>query len=198
MSYELRAIIADSALLRVATREISAAGFAPLHGNLSLLPVTGDFFDAVTDGSSNRPLNFWGMPSGFDRRLALWSSTRPVAYVEAEYFGGTGEQQAAVWNSGTLTLGPLHLPEGSALPAGGGPISQALRYLGVRRAGAYDEFEAAGLDILVLSSLTCTDLHNSSGGRLTLPCCSLGWAERCRPGRGFSLACCRVQPPVRA
>ncbi|MEV1069389.1 hypothetical protein [Streptomyces sp. NPDC050263] len=145
MSYELRAVIADDALLRDATRETGTARLVPLHRNVSLLPVTGDFFDAVTDGSSDRPLNFWSMPSGFDLRLALWSSTGPVAYVEAEYFGGAGEQQAAVWNNGALVLGPLLLPEGSALPAGGSPISQALRCLGIRRAGAYDEFEAAGL-----------------------------------------------------
>ncbi|MGW1783197.1 hypothetical protein ACWCQQ_29275 [Streptomyces sp. NPDC002143] len=145
MSYELRAVIADDDLLRNATREISTARLAPLHQNLSLLPVTDDFFDAVTDGSSNRPLNFPRMPSGFDLHLALWSSTGPVAYVEAEYFGGAGEQQAALWNNGALVLGPLLLPEGSAHPAGGSPISQALRSLGVRRAGAYDEFEAAGL-----------------------------------------------------
>ncbi|MDR6978321.1 hypothetical protein J2X68_005047 [Streptomyces sp. 3330] len=78
-------------------------------------------------------------------RIAAWSATGLVAYVEAEYFGGAGEQHAAVRDGGTVTLGPLHLPEGEPLPEDGGPISQALRGLGVAKGHAHDEFEAAGL-----------------------------------------------------
>jgi hypothetical protein len=146
MGYELRAVIADGALLREVAGHISAARLVPLHGNLSLLPMTEEFHDAVTDGSDGRPMDFWGLPSGFDRELARWSATGSVGYVESEYFGGAGEEQAVVWSNGVVALGPLYLPEGSAPPAGGGPVSQVLRHLGVRKGSAFDEFEAAGLD----------------------------------------------------
>ncbi|MGA5322152.1 hypothetical protein ACPCIU_17160 [Streptomyces seoulensis] len=35
----------------------------------------------------------------------------PVARVEAEFFGGLGEQWATVWEGGGVVLGPLHLAE---------------------------------------------------------------------------------------
>lgn len=80
---------------------------------------------------------------GVAHRVA--GSAGPVAYVEAEYFGGVGEQAAAVWDGGALVLGPLHEPEGQPSPPAGSPISQALRRLGVEAGAGEDEFTAAGL-----------------------------------------------------
>jgi hypothetical protein len=58
-------------------------------------------------------------PPGFEAVLAAWSAVDPVAYVEAEYFGGIGSQFAAVWRGGTLVLGPLILREDEPRPAPG-------------------------------------------------------------------------------
>ncbi|MYV43003.1 hypothetical protein GT030_30095 [Streptomyces sp. SID1328] len=69
-----------------------------------------------------------------------------MAYVEAEFFGGVGEQRVAVWDGGTMVLGPLHVEEGQPFPTVGSPISQALRWLGVVASAGEDEFSAAGLD----------------------------------------------------
>jgi len=78
--------------------------------------------------------------------LASWSVVDPVAYVEAEYFGGIGSQFAAVWHGAALVLGPLMLAEDEPRPdAGWSPISQALRHLGVSADGHYDEFDAVHL-----------------------------------------------------
>ncbi|MEE6259166.1 hypothetical protein V1633_11790 [Plantactinospora sonchi] len=68
-----------------------------------------------------------------------------MSYVEADYFGGTGSQQAVLWADGRLALGPLSVAEGQPVPAAGSPISQVLRRLGVDRAGHHDEFAAVGL-----------------------------------------------------
>ncbi|MEW2134396.1 hypothetical protein [Streptomyces sp. NPDC005435] len=46
---------------------------------------------------------------------------------------------------GTVVLGPLHLDEDEPFPAGGTPVSRALRHLGVVARAGQDEFEAAGL-----------------------------------------------------
>ncbi|WP_369166738.1 hypothetical protein AB5J49_02090 [Streptomyces sp. R28] len=107
--------------------------------------MTDELFDAVTDGSSAGPLGFWRLPGSFDRLLADWSAAGPVAYVEAEYLGGVGEQQAAVWDDGTVVLGPVRVEEGRRFPAAGSPISQALRRLGVVASAGEDEFSAVGL-----------------------------------------------------
>ncbi|GAA3473643.1 hypothetical protein [Nonomuraea roseola] len=122
MGYELRAVIADARLLQ----EVN-------------------LFDAVTDREAEKHADFWGMPCGFDRLLARWSRHRPIAYVEAEYFGGVGEQSAAVWERERISLGPLKVGERESSPVEGSPVSQALRSIGVRRRWAHDEFDAVGL-----------------------------------------------------
>jgi hypothetical protein len=77
--------------------------------------------------------------------MATCSANGPVAYVEAEYFDGTGEQSAVLWDTGQVVLGRLHLAERASIPAVGTPISQALRRLGVTKGDHQDEFDAVGL-----------------------------------------------------
>ena len=73
--------------------------------------------------------------------LSAWakqiSMSTSVAYVEAEYHGGTGAQSAVVWDKTEIKFGPV--------TDGIGTINQALRYLGVKVLSAHDEFEAIGL-----------------------------------------------------
>jgi hypothetical protein len=145
MSYDLHAVIADEEALRVAARDLSAR-LVPIGQGLSLLPMTDALFETVADGSGAGVLGFRRLPAGFEKALALWSAGGPVAYVEAEYFGGVGEQRAAVWDGGTLALAPLHVDEGEPLPSAGSPISQALRRLGVVTSAGQDEFSAVRLD----------------------------------------------------
>jgi hypothetical protein len=144
VTYELQAVIGGSDLLRTCTKNLVSARLGTLRHGLSIMPMTDELFDSVTDGSTGA-LGFWRLPGGFDRVLASWSAGTAVAYVEAEYFGGVGTQRAAVWVEGRLALGPLRLGENEPFPHEGSPISQALRRLGVQRDGETDEFAAAGL-----------------------------------------------------
>ncbi|MFH8796006.1 hypothetical protein [Streptomyces sp. NPDC017941] len=84
-------------------------------------------------------------PAGFDRLLTVCPKAGPVAYVEAEYFGGAGTQTAQVWDDGKTVLGPLCMAEGEPPPTSGTPISQALRRLGAVKGDHVDEFSAVGL-----------------------------------------------------
>jgi hypothetical protein len=146
MSYDLRAVIAGEGTLRAATRDLCAVRFASIGQGLSLMPVTDALFEAVADGSGDGASGFQRFPGGFGKALAGWSAGGPVAYVEAEYFGGVGEQWAAVWDAGAIVLAPLHVDEGEPFPPAGSPISQALRRLGVVTRAGEDEFSAVGLD----------------------------------------------------
>jgi hypothetical protein len=111
-----------------------------------MLPMTDALFDAVTVSGAPQLDGFWKAPAaGFGRALAACSTNGPVAYVEAEYFGGTGEQSAVVWDAGQVVLSHLHLAEKALIPAVGTPISQALRWLGVAKGVHQDEFDAVGL-----------------------------------------------------
>ncbi|PJN21619.1 hypothetical protein [Kitasatospora sp. CB02891] len=93
--------------------------------------------DEAVRGDGPRPAPFRVLPSGFGRTLAAWSATSPVAYVEADIRGGTGDRSAAVRTAGALTFGPLFEP-------GRRPISPALRHLGGHADGRRDEFDAIG------------------------------------------------------
>ncbi|MFK4070511.1 hypothetical protein [Streptomyces sp. NPDC029674] len=146
MGYDLRAVIAEGEALRGAAQGLPAAQLALIGQGLLLMPMTDALFSSVADGSGVGALGFWRLPVGFEKTLAAWSSSGPVAYVEAEYFGGVGEQRAAVWDGGTIVLGPLHVEEGQPFPPAGSPISQALRRLGVVASAGQDEFSAVGLD----------------------------------------------------
>jgi hypothetical protein len=144
MAYTLEAILGTETVLRTAVVHEPAV-VVPLRGGMALVPMTDGLHDAVTDGTSQRQVGFWKLPGGADRLLARWSMTGPVAYVEADYFGGVGSQRAALWLNGVVVLGPLVAEEHQPWPAAGSPISQVLARLGVDRVGYVDEFAAVGL-----------------------------------------------------
>ncbi|MBD0669830.1 hypothetical protein [Streptomyces sp. CBMA156] len=150
MSYELQALIGTSELLTVAAAEVPAARVVPLRQGLALIPVTSAVLAALQgDGSVRRRgggAGFGWHSDGFELRLAAWSKAGPIACVEAEYFGGSGTQRAAVWTDGKVVLGPLTIGEFEPAPAEGTPISRALRGIGARtEEGLADEFESVGL-----------------------------------------------------
>ncbi|MET7609990.1 hypothetical protein [Streptomyces seoulensis] len=121
MAYVLLGVVGGAELLG----RVSGARVVALGQGVGLLP---DVRGAVSDGE-----------------LGAWSAAGAVARVEAEFFGGLGEQWATVWEGGGVALGPLHLAEGEPFPAEGSPISRALRRLGVVAGAGEDEFAALGL-----------------------------------------------------
>jgi hypothetical protein len=143
--YCLQAVIATEPVLRKLAGSFEEAYIVPVGQRLSLIPMTDAFFDAVTGADAAKLAPFTKAPAGFDRLLAACSATGPVAYVEAEFFGGVGTQTAQVWQAGKVVLGPLHLAEGASPPPTGTPISRALRQLGATREDHYDEFDSVGL-----------------------------------------------------
>ncbi|MFB6891969.1 hypothetical protein ACFCX4_21975 [Kitasatospora sp. NPDC056327] len=152
MSYELQALIGPAELVAVAAAEVPAARSRPLAQGLALIPATPGFLAALRVGdegpASPGTAGFDWFPDGLERRLAAWSKAGPIACVEADYFGGTGTQRAALWADGRLVLGPLTNGELEPLPPEGTPISRVLRRLGVRVTDGgtqHDEFDAAGL-----------------------------------------------------
>lgn len=120
--YCLETVIAEDEVLRRLAGDVVDARIVPLHGSLAMLPMTDEYFDAVTVRGAAGLEGFWKLPAGFGGALAACSELGPVAYVEAD-----------------------HLAVGERPPAAGSPISQALRALGVRRGSHLDEFDAAGL-----------------------------------------------------
>jgi hypothetical protein len=145
LSHNLKAVVADSELLTALTADFPSARIARLRHGLTLMPVTDALLTALGAESQVRRAGFWSLTAGLDQQLAQWSKGGPVSYVECEYFGGVGEENAAVWRDGSVVLGPLHLLEGETAPVEGTPVCRALRELGVTASGAQDEFTIVGL-----------------------------------------------------
>jgi hypothetical protein len=145
VGYRIEAVIGSLTVLSSIAGEHPVMVVVPLRQGFGLVPMTDAVFDAVNDGTPAGLPGFWKLPGGLGRLLCSWSARGPVAYVEAEYFGGAGTQSAAVWDGGGLALGPVVMGEAEPVPAAGTPVSQALARIGVVRGGHRDEFEAAGL-----------------------------------------------------
>jgi hypothetical protein len=141
MAYMLTAVVAGSNIVETIASSLSR-GHVDLTPELALVPipsVSGRNFD------DEQPLLLeQSFPSHLASVLADASGAGPVAYLEAAFQGGSGEQASIVWDRGSVVLGPLVDLEVSPSPAA--PINRALRRLGVRiEPPAEDEFATVGL-----------------------------------------------------
>lgn len=147
MGYEVRGVIAEAALAQSIASEFGPGTRAVgLELGLALVPYAGAAYDHFLGrhGEQFHPFNRLG--STVAALIADASRGGPVAYVEAEYFGGVGEQHAAVWDGGVLAWGPMSIGFRQTVPPQGTAISQALRRIGVTCADrSQDEFDAVGL-----------------------------------------------------
>ncbi len=100
-----------------------------------MIPMTNELFEEIGgDGEVDTFYKFSPAVEDWAKRL---SQDSPIAYVEAEYFGGVGGQSSVAWARGLRVLEPIHAADA---------INQALKILGVSVAGfAGDEFDAVGL-----------------------------------------------------
>ena len=145
MSYELTALMAAPSALGAMAVELPGAVLVPLPQGVALLPLTDETVDTFTGGSCTAwEEGFSAFPTSLAERVAHHSWKGPIAYVEAEFFGGTGSQDVRVWQDGAAVLELHEDPERPVEHTAPSPISQALRLLGVRPAD-HDEFDAVGL-----------------------------------------------------
>lgn len=129
---------------------------------LGLLPLTRTLQSSLGVDPADAPvLGFLNLRQPVAELAAEASLTAPVAYVHAEYFGGTGFQAAVGWRDGTIAFGPRftanHPAEAederyeviTGWRATGAPaaeaIDEALQFLGVEAVGNLDEFDTVGL-----------------------------------------------------
>lgn len=105
-----------------------------LEQGFEFMPISKQMIDP--DEQASGIAEFYGLTDHLRQWAADVSSKFRIAYIETEYFGGTGGQSAAIWEGGQLVLGPLVTADA---------INQVLRLLGAVRGRAADEFEAIGL-----------------------------------------------------
>ncbi|MET7474868.1 hypothetical protein ABZT17_10995 [Streptomyces sp. NPDC005648] len=116
MSYRLDAVVGEFDHLRGWAEGVPGALVAPLRQRMGLLPLS-------TALRGDLP----GMLRDLSRR-------GPVAHVEADFWGGEGDQKAALWRAGVQEWGPVHTSDFSGAREDW-PINAALARLGVAWAG---------------------------------------------------------------
>lgn len=141
MSYCLKALIGKSHPLDTLPKTSSLEHRVNLAQDLTMILLTDELFDDLAERFPSDVEDNYKEFSFLSDSVMQWalqlSKTTPVAYVEAEFFGGTGGQSCIAWDEGVIRLGPL---SGEI-----GPINEALRFLGAEPKSARDEFQAVGL-----------------------------------------------------
>jgi hypothetical protein len=149
IGYLLEAIIAPSSVAQVVSAALPGTRAIELGNGLELVPLVPAAVAAVSPGDEriisllvNEPL-----PEGLTDLLRRASTGGPIAYVEADYFGGAGQQGSMLWEKGELVLGPLLDPPKPGPPPTieAGPINRVLQRMGVQRSAELDEFATVAL-----------------------------------------------------
>lgn len=130
--YQLAAVVAEAGLLR---DRVGHGPVAVLRCGLAMMPLSEKLFEELAGPSDDGPFAFAEqMNPELSRVLAGWSVAGPVAFVQADFFGGDGHQAATVWRDGVLAWGPVFDDEFDG-PREQWPINAALAHLGVQPSG---------------------------------------------------------------
>jgi hypothetical protein len=158
LGYVLEALLAPPPVAETAAASLSGTSVVTLHERIALVPITENAAEALSPGDRSiiSLLTRHPLPAALTELLRRTSREGPIAYVEADFFGGTGQQAAVLWEHGEIALGPLVDPEPTMLlrhrrlfrrrRLSDRPFNQVLRAMGVSVApGQLDEFDTVGL-----------------------------------------------------
>lgn len=162
MAYELRAVIAEMDIVERLASDWHLASAVRLEQGYGLIPMTDELHADIielADCDDTSPIPEFGhFSQGLLKVIERASNRGPVAYVEAEFFGGPGFQSAAVWFKGRFTLSPVRSNPASSYPFA---INLALERLGVVNAAGKDAFDTLGLGRYRATSDWTPQLPNS-------------------------------------
>src|SRR6185436_12447340 len=114
----------------------------PLNGGWQAIPMSNGLYEKIEEAfpGATRPPQLDVSPFGLE--TAMMEATREgggLAYVETDYFGGSGGQSAMAAVDGEITREPQRSR------GAGGPINSALRAIGMVKTEGMDEFDTIGL-----------------------------------------------------
>lgn len=141
MGHSVQLIIGRGEAVAAFLRQWPGSRSVELRGGWQAIPVEDALYAAIEAKASGatRPPELDVSPLGLEAALAAATEKGGgLAYVETEYWGGSGEQSAMAFVDGNEAMAAQRSR------GGGGPINQALRRIGVVR-GEDDEFDTIGL-----------------------------------------------------
>lgn len=136
MGYYLEAFICFQTEANLLRDKFDKAVSVNIGQGLFLIPLTERLYDQINNFAEPILLNnFEYLSESIERNVLDTLGNAKFAYVEAEYFGGEGGQNAIIWNNGRRE---------QILPFGQDKINQVLRYFGVAAKDGKDEFNTLG------------------------------------------------------
>src|SRR4051794_5933918 len=112
LGYVLHAFIAEERVLNRAAEGLAHDRIVPLRCGLALIPLTDALDEELIARLSDSEVQASVGDSGIYANAVRWavasSSHGPITYVEADFFGGIGSQEAVVAHDGAITFGPIH------------------------------------------------------------------------------------------
>lgn len=142
MVHSVSLIIGRDAAIATFLQQWPGSRAVALSGGWQAIPVDEALQDAIEakHPGHSRPPELDLSPFGLEAALvAATEAGGGLAYVETDYFGGTGGQSAMAYVDGREAMAPQRAR------GGGAPINQALRAIGVERSAEADEFDTIGL-----------------------------------------------------
>lgn len=141
MVHSVHLIIGKGVAVTTLLQQWPGARAVDLRAGWQAIPVDDALHAAIETKHPGavRPSGLDVSPLGLSEALAAATAKGGgLAYVETEYFGGTGAQSVTAFIDGHEVVAPQSA-------RGSGPINQALRRTGVTRTDADDEFDTIGL-----------------------------------------------------
>jgi hypothetical protein len=163
MGYDLQAVIGRERILKSQQSVFEKLEIVALYQDFVLIPMKSELLaeiNASEGAASLRSDSFPDFSQGFNpdklsAPVVHWlkdlSSSGPVMYCEAEFFGGSGGQLALIWENREVVFGPICTTWGQADPRLNVTsykdlaINRALKKLGITSAASSDEFDTVGL-----------------------------------------------------
>jgi hypothetical protein len=140
MGYYLQAILCKQPLVGAIFDNFTNTKRVRLDVDLYLIPYTSDLFDEFNQYHASESLEKFELLNEklFEYLLAK-SVFGPIAYIEAEYFGGVGGQSAIMFMNGHVHHDTRSTDDGY------GAINTVLREFGVQRNAEFDEWDTVGM-----------------------------------------------------
>lgn len=115
-----------------------------MPAGLAIIPLGHAQLDRLaSDRAFNRRDGFIYLSEELEAGILRRAGDERLLYLETEYFGGIGDQGAALSEQGAVVWRAAHASDQPK--AGRSPISEGLSRLGVPPAPGSDEFDGAGL-----------------------------------------------------
>jgi hypothetical protein len=140
MGHHIAGIIARRDLFKSLEGELAGQPCFALAEGFAFMPLDCENLDAIAGLHDGRAISeFVYLTERLVELLRLASRNGELAYIETEYFGGTGGQGAVVFRGGEMASAPDWRERGA--------INSALSLMGVAcKSDKPDAFETVGLD----------------------------------------------------